>query len=88
MTLEPWVHELIPFVIMLGGIMAWFIRLEAKGLANEKAQVDTAKSLDKLDVKVEALDNRIVEKLSYIERSLAKIEGRLSIDNDKQNRGE
>jgi len=73
---------------MLGGIMAWFIRLEAKGLANEKAQVDTAKSLDKLDVKVEALDNRIVEKLSYIERSLAKIEGRLSIDNDKQNRGE
>lgn len=85
MTLDPWIHELIPFILACAGAISWFIRLEAKVLSTDKAQVDLEKTVDKLDTLLRELDNRIVEKLSFIERSLAKIEGRLSIDTEKSN---
>lgn len=85
MTFEPWIQELIPLSTVIIGFIAWNIRHEARTLANEKAISEASRGLDKLDSKVEALDNRIVEKLSFIERSLAKIEGRLSIDHEKAN---
>lgn len=84
MIVDQWLRDLAPMMVTFVGMVAWFIRLEAKGLANEKGLVDAFKLLDKLDVQVRALDNKIVEKLSFIERSLAKIEGRLSIDNESK----
>lgn len=65
----------------VGGIV-WMIRLEGRINSIEQKSVELDKKIDKLEVKHEALDNKIVEKLSVIERSLAKIEGRLSIENE------
>lgn len=87
MNLDQWFKDLIPVTATLIGMVAWFIRLEAKVLANDKSQNDCEKNVDKLDVQLRALDNRIVEKLSFIERSLAKIEGRLSLSNDQNHGG-
>lgn len=62
-------------------VVAWLIRLEGRVTYGEKLIRANEKSLDELRAKHEALDSKIVEKLSNVERSLAKIEGRLSINN-------
>lgn len=84
MNIDQWVKDVVPFMVTFVAMVAWFIRLEAKGLANEKSLTEALKLIDKLDTQLRALDNRIVEKLSFIERSLSKIEGRLSIDNEQK----
>ena len=68
-------------VLVLG--IVWFVRLESKVLNSEKTLLDTQKIIDKLELRIETLDNRIFEKLSYIERSLENIKGRLSIESHK-----
>lgn len=65
-------------VSLVVALIVWLIRLEGKANTNEKA-------IEKLEVKHDALDSKIVDKLSVIEKSLAKIEGRLSIENEAQN---
>lgn len=60
---------------VVGGFIAvvvWLIRLEGKANYTERA-------VEKLEVKHDALDNKIVDKLSEIEKSLAKIQGRMGI---------
>lgn len=84
MNVDQIIKDILPVLVLLGTCLAWFIRLEARCLANDKGLVECQKINDKLETQVRALDNRIVEKLSYIERSLAKIEGRLSIDNEQK----
>lgn len=65
--------DVVTIGVLVIGLVVWLIRLEGKANYNEKA-------IEKLEVKHEALDSKIVDKLSVIEKSLAKIEGRLSIE--------
>jgi hypothetical protein len=69
--------DAITFGALVIGHIVWLIRLEGKTNYNERA-------IEKLEVKHDALDNKIVEKLSVIEKSLAKIEGRLSIEAEER----
>ena len=68
-----WLKENGEFLLAGVGVIVWLIRLEGKAIYNEKG-------LAKLEVKHEALDNKIVDKLSNVEKSLAKIEGYLQIE--------
>lgn len=67
--------------------IAWLIRLESKVLYLEKDhdlhKTSTEKEIDLLRIKHEDLENKIVEKLSAIEKALARIQGQLSINDDK-----
>lgn len=84
MTVQDWAAVGIP---ILGGII-WAIRLEGKidmhedAIKEIKTQhiADLKKEVEKLEIRHNALDSKIVDKLSVIEKSLAKIEGRLSIE--------
>ena len=77
------ISEIILVGSILVTIVAWLIRLEGRVGYGEKLTKANEKSLDELRAKHEALDSKIVEKLSNVERSLAKIEGRLSINNEQ-----
>ena len=61
------------------GVIVWLVRLEASSNQTRDRHKDLLEKLVRLEQKYEALDTRIVEKLSVIEKSLAKIEGRLSL---------
>lgn len=84
MSIDQLARDLMPFIVVFVGLVAWHIRGEAKGLANEKALIELQKLVDKLESQLRALDSKIFDKLSYIERSLAKIEGKLSVDSEQQ----
>jgi len=58
-----------------------FARVDGRVTGHDKLFEAFAESLKELRTKHEALDNKIVDKLSNVEKSLAKIEGRLSIKN-------
>lgn len=67
--------------LIIAGIVSgivWLIRLEGKIKYNEQ-------TLMELKVKHEALDSKIVDKLSLIEKTIARIEGLLSRDNNNNN---
>lgn len=87
MEVDQWLRDVIPIGVTFIAMIAWFIRLESKVLSNEKSVIECERLSEKLDVQLRALDNKIVEKLSFIERSLAKIEGRLSLNNDNHQTG-
>jgi len=65
------------FFLACVGLMIWLVRLEGKLRYTED-------SLTKLEVKHDALDNKIVEKLSLIEKSLARLEGRLNVTSKEE----
>lgn len=60
-----------------------FARVDGRVSGHDNRLNDFSDSLKELRSKHEALDNKIVDKLSNVEKSLAKIEGRLSIQNGK-----
>jgi hypothetical protein len=70
-TIDP-----IQAVIVITSLVAWFARLEFKTSSNEK-------QIDKIILNHESLENKVIEKLSIVEQSLARIEGRLQIDKEK-----
>jgi hypothetical protein len=81
MTLTIGFAELLTVV---GGILLaviWLIRLEGKFFFLQRMQDEMSSEIKELRTKHEALDSKIVEKLSNVEKTLAKIEGRLSINN-------
>lgn len=59
------------------GLVVWLVRLEGKALQSEK-------QLDALQIKHESLDSKVVEQLSDVRESLARIEGALSIPSIKK----
>ncbi len=61
------------------GFIVWLVRLEGKIHAAEKASHETQKDVDDLRARHEALDSKIVEQLSEIRESLARLEGSLGI---------
>ena len=69
-------RDVFPIGMPVIGLVVWLIRLEGK--TNY-----AARGLEKLETRHEALESKIVEKLSVIEKSIAKIEGWLSIENQR-----
>lgn len=76
--------ELTAALLIMVGAIVWLIRLEAKVLAMNDKGKELANQIAKVEEKHDALDNRIVEKLSFIERSLARLEGRFLTNTDKE----
>ncbi len=72
-------RDVLPIAMPIVGVVVWLIRLEGK--TNY-----AAKGLDKLETKHDALESKIVDKLSIIEKSISKIEGLLSIENQRGSR--
>jgi len=62
---------------ILSGIAAivWLVRLEGKTDAAIKANAETQKDVDDLRVRQEMQDVKIVEQLSKVRESLARLEG-------------
>jgi len=65
------------------GFLIWLLRLEGRINHAEIMNGALARDLEHLHGKHEALDNKVVESLSQIRESLARIEGRLMHDNGK-----
>jgi hypothetical protein len=64
--------------------LVWLVRLEGRIIGALDKIRDLSSQVTNQEKKHEALDNRIMEKLSFIERSLAKIEGQLIIRRDHE----
>ena len=69
--------DVMAFVSALIGIVVWFVRLEGRIKAQEHASRIIEKEVDSLISKHEALDQKVMEDLSLIRESLARIEGRI-----------
>lgn len=69
--------ELTAFIIPGIVALVWLVRLEGRILGALDKIRDLSAQIVNQEKKHDALDNRIMEKLSFIERSLAKIEGQL-----------
>jgi hypothetical protein len=74
--------ELWPIIFPIILSIVWMIRLEGKTNYNLKLTEQNERSLDELRIKHENLDSKVVEKLSGIEKSLARVEGFLSRSKD------
>jgi hypothetical protein len=70
--------------IALIGTVVWFARLESRIKSAEHEIARLEKELDVLIVKHEALDNRVLDELSKVRESLARIEGAMSIPVKKE----
>lgn len=68
-------------VTVLIGLVAWFVRLEANQKSDKREGDIRAdrfeKDLDNVRIKHEALDSKVINELSEIKQSLARIEGKL-----------
>lgn len=64
-TIDP-----IQAIIVITSLVAWFARLEFKTSSNEK-------EIDKIIQNHDGLEQKILDKISIVEQSLARIEGRL-----------
>lgn len=79
----------IPLVWVLGisaAYVAWLFRLEFRVKRIEERDIEFFNALTSLTVKHESLDSKVIEELSRIRESLARIEGRLELT--KHKRGE
>lgn len=79
-----------PLILTFGGLIAWGVRLEtktgsqrehSKSWANQlKKDLDRIeKRQDEMELKHNALDQKVVEQLTEVRESLARIEGALGI---------
>jgi hypothetical protein len=76
----PFPIELSSIVLSALGGIVWLVRLEGKLLAVQEKAKELTIRVQKLDEKHDALDSKIMDKLSYIERSLSRLEGRFLSD--------
>lgn len=76
--------ELLTIGISAIGGLVWLVRLEGRLIGALEKVRDLTNQVSDQGKKHEALDNRIMEKLSFIERSLAKIEGQLITRRDRE----
>lgn len=67
-------------VSVLIGAIIWFVRLEGRVNTLEKTVNSLEVKVAKQEQKLEDFDDKIVNKLSEIEKSLARLEGRMQID--------
>jgi hypothetical protein len=70
---------LIAAVAVLVCAVGWFFRLEGRVNYQERFIAEVDKEVDHLRIKLEALDYKVFEKLSSVEKALARIEGALGV---------
>jgi len=58
-------------------LVAWAVRLEAKTSTNTRDNWKLEKRLDRMELRHEELDSKVMEKLSKIETIVANIQGQL-----------
>lgn len=75
--------EYIEAIIAIVALIVWLVRLEAKTNATDKANIETQKDVDEVRHKLEGFDTKIIAQLSAVRESLARLEGRLGINNIK-----
>ena len=66
-----WIIAVAEAIVPLVAVVFWLARLESKVREHSK-------ELDKMEEKSETLFNKLFDKLSSIEVSIAKVEGKLS----------
>jgi hypothetical protein len=64
------------------GFIIWLIRLEGRVNMNEKTTSIAQSDLEALQIKHEALDSKVLEKISQIQQTVARIEGMLESRNE------
>lgn len=75
-TLEA-LREWIPMGALMTAALAYVFRIEAKSTSAHKEIDRQEKRIDKLETEHKALDSRVIDQLTRIEKSVSKIEGRL-----------
>ena len=68
--------DIWPVVLSIVGLIVWAVRLE--GRVNQVEKIQTS-----LEIKHEASDSKVVDQLSDVRESLARIEGHLGINSQK-----
>lgn len=63
--------------VALIGVIVWFVRQEGRINHCDAVILRIQKELDQLIIKHENLDSRVLEELSQVRESLARIEGQL-----------
>ena len=61
------------------GVIVWLVRLEGRVTAVNDKTDHNQKDVTALGIKHESLDSKIVEQLSEVKQSLARLEGALGI---------
>lgn len=69
--------------LTFGGCIIWNIRLEGRVNYCEKTISRQDTTITELWTRITNFDSKVVEKLSKIEISLARLEGKMQIDNDR-----
>lgn len=68
-----WLKDILPIATTALGGLVWLIRIEGRINYAEK-------TLDRLQIKHEELENKIMDKLSVIEKSISRLEGMMMKD--------
>lgn len=76
--------EIWPLFAGLIGVVVWLVRLEGRVNYIDAAQKDLHADVAELRVKHESLDSKVVEQLSQVRESLARIEGALGVRNGER----
>lgn len=66
-------------ILAVLGFVVWLVRLEGKINHVEKLSEEAQKDVDVLRVRHENLDSKIVDQLTQVRESLARLEGALNI---------
>lgn len=69
--------DLVGLGVALIGVIVWFVRQEGRINHCDAVILRIQKELDQLIIKHENLDSRVLEELSQVRESLARIEGQL-----------
>jgi hypothetical protein len=69
-----------PIILSMVGYIVWLVRLEGRISQVDKDVVGLDKHLSELAAKHDSLDSKVVEQLSDVRESLARIEGALGVN--------
>lgn len=69
-----------PVLISCTGFIVWLVRLEGRIEAVKASNQETQKDVDALRIEHNTLNHQTVKQLAEIRESLARIEGRLSVE--------
>ncbi len=72
-------EKVVEIVLAIVALIVWLVRLEGKVGQNYRLVTEAQKDVDDLRIRHESLDSKIVEQLSQVKESLARLEGALGI---------
>lgn len=76
------VSQAWPILLSLLGLIVWLVRLEGRASHSKELIIDCQKDIAEMRIKHESLDSKVVEQLSQVRESLARIEGRLGVSQE------